>query len=818
MAEQAIDYAALAAQARGAASPAAASLEPSAIDYSALAQQARGERPADFRAEAEQPSFLNLALEAAKGWASGMNPLPALKQMYGQASEHYKAADEAAKAGRYADVLKQNVAAVFDPPAAMASGVGQSHWNEIKKAKQAYDDGRMSEAVGHTLAALVPLYGPMAAQAGEMIGTGDPRTMARGAGLGLAALTPSALKYGTEAARTGSLVPTAEKLAAAKPVSVSVPALARNPNPVEAAAVDFGLERGIPVDVGAATGNPVARGARAVAENTSLSGAYLGNKARQAQGEAFARVGADLANDVHPTAVVPTQAGEGVRGAITELRDQLHAQANTAYDRLREIEQDPRLAERTPSAPAGSAAAKAISRKIAEGLGADTAPTGAELRELHRMLAEMDSVPYVKRTWVDRTGDVGKKGNAGGGDFDIVAGAAGAPVYDDILQAAPGTSDMTRGEVAKGIRSMLETGTVTNAGRGAIEVARARIANSSSVSRPILPPSAGDVAHPLGRLESVAFPVELTGVKKMLKPVLDQMRRQMPITQQQANPALKAIANIVEDSPNYAPLSQVDRDLSAIKAIARSQGGLAKMAVARLDEAVRAAAERGGPEAVQALEEGRSATIAKYGTEAVLDKLRTEPRQVFDQLTHAKDSSLEQLRAVREHAPAEMPKIGRAVLEELLSTAQAEGGFSKAQGIYAKWQNLGPQTKQILFGSPATVYDLDQFFLLAKKVAENPNPSGSAYVGALAAHGYLFKDPMAFMTWEIAGAGLSKLLRSPKAVRALTQGFKVPLSSPDAAKAAAVAITKAAAFEGVTPIAVPAAAGRTPPATDQSRR
>jgi hypothetical protein len=740
----------------------------------------------DFKTTAEKPSWLDLAKETMKGAAAGLNPLPLLKQMYGAASTHYDAAEKAAKDGRLWDVLKQTGAAAFAPPETLVTGAAQTHWNELKQAKQAYDDGRVSEAVGHTVAAAIPFLGPMAAKAGEQIGSGDPRTMARGVGTGMAALTPSALKYGAEVARTGSLAPTAADVAAAGPLTVRVPAVARNPNPAEAAASDFALERGVPIDVGTATGNPALRGARALTEHTSLTGAFAGTRARAAQAQALTRVGGDLADQVYPSPVVPTQAGEGLRGAIETLRDQLHEQANTAYDKLREIETNPTLARQVPPTPTGDVAAR-----MQESLGG--IPTTNELLEMQRIKAELENLPFVKRTW---NAAPKKSGNAAGGDADIVAGAAGAPVYSDILAEAPGVSSMTRGEVFDSIRSALETGKFTNAAKGALEVARKRIAGqftgADGVSRPSLPPDARTADLP-----STPWPVDLTAPKQVLKPVYDQMTRQMPLTQQMANPGLKAIENIVT-GPDYAPVSQIDRDLSAIKAVARQQGGVAKLAVVHLEKAVQAAVERGGPEAVQALDEGRAATVAKYGAQSVLDDLNAEPRATFDKLTRPKDASVEQLKAVRELAPQEMPKLGRAVLEDLFETATADGGFGRAQSVQTKWQNLGPQTKHILFGDPAVVANLDRFFALARHSAVNPNPSGSAYLGALAAHGYFLRDPVSFTTWEIAGAALSKLLRSPQAVRALTQGFGVTVGNKPAASATFAAITKAAADAGVS--------------------
>ena len=77
--------------------------------------------------------------------------------------------------------------------------------------------------------------------------------------------------------------------------------------------------------------------------------------------------------------------------------------------------------------------------------------------------------------------------------------------------------------------------------------------------------------------------------------------------------------------------------------------------------------------------------------------------------------------------PRRLPQVGRAFLEELLQKATAEGGFERAAGLQADWQRLGPETKRLLFRDPAHIKDLDNFFLLAKKMGENPNPSGSGF-------------------------------------------------------------------------------------------
>jgi hypothetical protein len=193
--------------------------------------------------------------------------------------------------------------------------------------------------------------------------------------------------------------------------------------------------------------------------------------------------------------------------------------------------------------------------------------------------------------------------------------------------------------------------------------------------------------------------------------------------------ALRALDRLLT-GPDVASLSTVDAALGDLKAIARTDlpelrtegQGIAAAAVKQLDQQVRARAAKAGPDVLAALEEGRSATVGKYQAADVLEALRTEPVQAYRQLTAPKDSNITLLRRVQDMATGEIPKVGRAFLEDLLSTATAEGGFQRAARLQAEWQKLGLQTEQILSSDPKLRGSLEHFFLLAKRIGENPNP------------------------------------------------------------------------------------------------
>lgn len=323
-------------------------------------------------------------------------------------------------------------------------------------------------------------------------------------------------------------------------------------------------------------------------------------------------------------------------------------------------------------------------------------------------------------------------------------------------------------------------------------------------------------APPTSKMAFTQLPlaVDMAVVKDALRPVYDRLMRQLPVTQQRSSPGLKAIENII-NGPDMSPLSLADTDLSAIKSLARGADlpelrdvgqGVAAQAVKQLDDAVRAAALRGGKDVFDALMEGRKATTAKYQSADVLRQLREEPVQVFNQTIWQKDAGIERLRALAKEAPGEMPKLGRAYLDDLLGKATSQGGFDHAQGLWQQWQNMGPQTKKLMFKDPALVKDLDNFFLLAKKTAESPNPSGTALTAASwsTGVGLIVMSPTTGIPLVLGSGVVSKLLHSPWAVKLLTEGMRIPVGNKVAATTAATEILAAARQQGFRPVPVPA--------------
>lgn len=714
-----------------------------------------------------RPLVADGPMDAAREFVRTVNPIPAVQQI-----------GKALIPERVARAAGASDAETFGPVNA-ARGILAAQNRVKSEADAAWAQGDHLTAVRKYFDWLLPVVGPMLDEQADNAQAGKLWT-ALGGSAGL-----SAALFGPKAVETAR---------------VKVPAVARETvNPIEREAVRFGEARGIPIDAATATQNPVIANIQKATAQTPL-GARPAKLMQASQDEALTRVGRQLADEVYPDAVAPEQAGEGVRQSLNFQVRKYHGQATEAYDRLRRYESDPELAEQVPSTEA-AAFQRTLNQEAVRTAG--RAPTDAEWSELRRMREELDAIGYSEGGTIRNAArhyEVGDDMR----QSPYVKPAAGAPVYHDILQEAPGTADMTRKAVQVSIEQALKTGKFTNAAKGALVVAQKRLAGSARVSRPMLPPGAGAAE---AATETMLLPADVRAAKAALRPVYDRLMRQLPITQQRSSPGLKAIENIV-NGPDYVPITTLDTDLGAIKGIARGADlpelrdvsqGLAAKAVSELDKAVRGAAAKAGPDAVKALEEGRAATRSKYAVADVLATLRDEPVQAFNQATYAKDAGIGRLRELAKYAPAEMPRLGRAYLDDLFAKATSEGGFGRAKSVQQSWLNLGPETKRLLFKEPGQVKALDNYFRLARMIAENPNPSGTALTGTtLASVQGLFYAPMTTIGANVGAGVISQVLNTPKAVQAFTRGSTLllgPGKTSVAARSAGLADLMRAARE-----------------------
>jgi hypothetical protein len=322
------------------------------------------------------------------------------------------------------------------------------------------------------------------------------------------------------------------------------------------------------------------------------------------------------------------------------------------------------------------------------------------------------------------------------------------------------------------------------------------------------------------KVESAAATKNLTvptvGVKQMLTPLYKNLQREAQLTPGAVMGSKATVLNAIDRLMNAGdalPLMDAENVLSSLKDLSRSKEGqldamrtpgqgAAGQAVKSLQQAVDTAAIRGG--VLKDLQTGRAATAAKFETSGALDALSgDEPVGFFRQVTRPKDASIDLLRSVTKQAPQVAPQIARGYLEDLLGQATERGRFDHADKLYADWQKLGSETKQVLFPQPGMRQSLDHFFLLAKRVAENPNPSGTAHTLTALNFG---SQPVAW--------GLAKLLYKPQGVRMLTQGLSLSLSGNRAAAALqftrAADLLKESGLDMAMPQVAPAGADRAP--------
>lgn len=259
--------------------------------------------------------------------------------------------------------------------------------------------------------------------------------------------------------------------------------------------------------------------------------------------------------------------------------------------------------------------------------------------------------------------------------------------------------------------------------------------------------------------EDIPLPVNVKDLKEQIRPIYEEIKKWWEPAKRNASAGFQAMESILyqkgphgqfTSAPDVIPASTAEAGLSGLKALAREGGGrnagIAKFIIPKLQEMVDSAAAQGGKEVVDTLRQARKAAAQ----EVALDKIT----KIFEK-------------------------------------AQAEGGFNREAGIWQDWQRSRSDVyKQV---PPALASDLDKFFLGAKKLAENPNPSGTTVVGISAASGGLiFTNPATGIAVTLGTGALSKLLHSRAGVRALTRGVKIPLGDKAAASVASAELLRLA--------------------------
>lgn len=210
-------------------------------------------------------------------------------------------------------------------------------------------------------------------------------------------------------------------------------------------------------------------------------------------------------------------------------------------------------------------------------------------RELERVKDELETFPFIERTWNWLEGP--KTGNAAGGAADIVAGSAGAQVYHDVRAFSPVNRFRgkparevrgTRGDVLDAIRTLLETGDVhNNLAEGALRVAEHRDAGRwGDLSAPELPPAWGTVA-PVAFTDALSEAIDLALATDAIEPEgavdtsfnVDELDTTAPVDELdtgELQPRLPGDAGAVRDVNVPTPQLEAPFSLSAESAPERS--------------------------------------------------------------------------------------------------------------------------------------------------------------------------------------------------------------------------------------------------------
>lgn len=299
--------------------------------------------------------------------------------------------------------------------------IGQAQGAELGKARENFQQGRYAEAVGHGAAGVLPLIGPASAAAGERIGSGD---VAGGLGEATGLLAPV-------------VAPTAIR-ATGKAVRGTVAGVRAIPAGAE------GLD---------ALANMADRAS--TARMVDVAAPKVGGQAKLRMGAKMAKIAPELARDPDLGALSREGLTSKVRAkladATAELDDAAASRPPSAQVQTGPIVKalDDRIAQLTAQPVEGSRVVPAV---------AEHAPAVREVPldpgrqyALRWIREEMDALPFTKHNWSDAPN---LTGNAGGGHYNLAPGAAGAPIYREIVGGAYGIK-ATRGEVIQAIDNML---------------------------------------------------------------------------------------------------------------------------------------------------------------------------------------------------------------------------------------------------------------------------------------------------------------------------------------------------------------------------
>lgn len=285
--------------------------------------------------------------------------------------------------------------------------------------------------------------------------------------------------------------------------------------------------------------------------------------------------------------------------------------------------------------------------------------------------------------------------------------------------------------------------------------------------------------------QKMGLPTDMRPVKQAVAQEVDEVMQRMTPAQRRADPGLTALQNILK-RPDYLPASVAEADLGYLKDIMRSESTpqakrLAAIAADSLSQQVDNAVSIGGQGALDSLHNARQAWAGRSDILDLTKKLagdvsgKTGQTLLAGKLLRAGDASYPALEQVLKVSPESAEDLGKAYLTDRVFKKAAREGMDFTSPTQAAnlWNMIGKRTKAALY-TPDQVRDIDAFLELAKRVSENPNPSGTGTMNALLKMGILATHPVAGGSALVFGRNLANVLYKPEGAALVRQALEVP--------------------------------------------
>lgn len=599
----------------------------------------------------------------------------------------------------------------------------------------------------------------------------------------------------------------------------------RNPVTAERQAVQSVMGRGLPVDAGAVTGNPVVRGVQWVADRT-LGGSMVATRADARLRQAYARdweqqaarTGVPAATDQfaagaraqeaqdavresigrgYATAAsgiqariggvaqsarrTGAQATQAVAGVVKGLRQQAEQAYDEAFTKMRAARVRVNVGTTPGEAPRPSGVLDAAGRPVMTGGTGpqpvvETIETPVDItdlktdRVLQELWSDLNETPLTHMSPPMARAHAALNRLLSGPD--VVSARSAERARSGLLEIVRGAASAdvrninqgTAARLATMLRERIDDAVTTHAGPDALAAL-----------------NAGRAAH-----------AAKMGVADVLQQFSDegvQAFNKMTWTDDKGVGLLEDVAKV---APQVMPqlgntwFSQVVGKRTADGVLDVSKWRAMQADYARLGDDTKALFFKNP--GVRRQVDAFFARLPQ-GAEASGPRLATEPTAIATQLLGRHDSHVAQLQAIAKIAPDVPAQLMRASMDDVAQE------FAKGRNLtpedllkFRTWFNqFGPRTLQLAVPDAAFRRDLDYTTRVMARLAENPN-KGSGFITALVAQaGQFWADPASGVALQGTGALVSALLRSPRLTRALAKGLSMP-NTPDAAKYAGVVL------------------------------